>query len=112
MGTRIITLFALTFFICTQSTAQTDIVVKFNYSKLDLATIDKVDDAPIRFVSIFNQDAIDLLHELWEELPEIENLHVQKIFTHLKTTDTVSYSRLGHKVTVPPFWACFRIHIP
>ena len=61
--------------------------------------------------AIFNDRATDLMRDFFTDNPSAENLLVEKIFPDLTTKDTVSISRLGHKITIPPFWACFRISV-
>lgn len=92
--------------------AQTPTVIKFNYAMLDLKVIDQLDNKPVLFTRLFNNNAQKELEELLSELPEVKELHFQKIFPQLLSTDTISYSRLGERITVPPFWACFRVTVP
>ena len=40
------------------------------------------------------------------------NLDVQKLFPHLKTSDSLSIGRQGNVVYMPPFWATFIIRRP
>ncbi|MEY4937527.1 MAG: hypothetical protein RIS64_3886, partial [Bacteroidota bacterium] len=37
---------------------------------------------------------------------------VNKVFPQLRTTDTITTSRLGEKIPIPPFWATFVLHFP
>lgn len=47
-----------------------------------------------------------------QQYPGISDWQLTKIFPFLTTKDTVSISRLGDKVTIPPFWATFTLNIP
>jgi hypothetical protein len=39
-------------------------------------------------------------------------MQVHKIFPFLQSTDTISVTRLGEKITIPPFWAVFNLEVP
>jgi hypothetical protein len=60
--------------------------------------------------SIFNSKYKELIDDFLNQNPEAKQFQVEKIFPNLTTKDTVSISRQGHTVTIPPFWACFRIN--
>ena len=52
------------------------------------------------------------MEEMKLTLQGLDNLKIKKLFGHLKTTDSLSISRTGEKVFMPPFWATFHFEIP
>jgi subtilisin family serine protease len=88
------------------------VIVKVNYSYLNF---DKIDDRNLKtfeFGSIFSERAKTELNTLNSSFNGIIKWKAEKIFFNLTTKDTISISRLGEKVTIPPFWATFRLHVP
>lgn len=88
------------------------VIVKVNYSYLNF---DKIDDRNLKtfeFGSIFSERAKTELSSLNSSFNGIIKWKAEKIFFNLTTKDTISVSRLGEKVTIPPFWATFRLHVP
>ncbi|HLW09615.1 MAG TPA: S8 family peptidase [Fermentimonas sp.] len=86
--------------------------MKFNYSYLNYEFIDDKERRSSVFVEIFNQKAEKELDKLKILFPELLRSRVTKIFYFLSTEDSVSVSRQGHKVSIPPFWAAFNIEVP
>jgi subtilisin family serine protease len=83
------------------------VIVKINWKYLDF---NKIDDPTIRSGSIsefLNQEGLNFLEE--NEL--LKNRVVRKVFPFLKTTDTISVSRLGQDVRIPVFWNVFAFDI-
>lgn len=94
------------------SLAQEDIIVKFHYNFLDYQFIDDQNSVTATLNDIFNDNAERELGILKSEYPELFNTQVSKIFDFLGTKDSVSISRHGHEVTIPPFWAVFNLSVP
>ncbi len=104
----------MTFFKFT-GTAQSignNIIVKFNYYYLDFNKVDDPEMVSFPFKQILNSKAKSQLEELELIFPEIGSYTLTKIFKNLTTKDTVSISRLGEKITIPPFWAAFSLSLP
>lgn len=87
--------------------------MRLNHKLLDWS---KIDNPGIRsgIVSDFlNSDgrkhAINLVNA---GLLNISDLTCKKIFSHLRTSDSLSIGRQGNLVYMPPFWATFRIEKP
>lgn len=89
-----------------------EIILKFNYSYLNFDLVDDPNVLSLTFKNAFNSRAKEHLIELEELLPGIAEYEMTKIFPFLTTKDTVSISRLGNKITIPPFWACFTLNVP
>jgi hypothetical protein len=84
-------------------------VAKLQWYLLDRSVID---DSSILFTnlsSVLNSIGQERLAILEQSYPELGNMTVQKIFPFLKSTDTISITRLGNKITIPPFWATFQL---
>jgi subtilisin family serine protease len=104
----------MTFFKFT-GTAQSignNVIVKFNYYYLDFNKVDDPEMVSFPFKHILNSKAKSQLEELELIFPEIGSYTLTKIFKNLTTKDTVSISRLGEKITIPPFWAAFSLSLP
>lgn len=99
-------------FLIFKASAQESVVVKFNYSYLDFTVIDDYSIKKISFLKLFNEKAKNELTQLINDNPELAKCKLEKIFPKLTTKDTISISRLGEKVTIPPFWATFRLFVP
>ena len=94
------------------SFGQHSIIVKFNYADLDYSVIDDGTVINLPLIKALNLDGLRDLEYLKTLLPEIENYTITKVFPFLNTNDSISVSRLGQIVTIPPFWAVFRMEIP
>jgi len=88
------------------------VIVKFNYSYLNFDFIDDPSALSFTLKSVLNSRAKVQLHNLELIHPGIGEYQLTKIFPFLSTKDTVSISRLGQKVTIPPFWAAFTLTTP
>lgn len=90
----------------------TPIVVRVNYTCLNFDVINNDNLRQFDFEDVLNEKGIKLLSPLLTVYPEVNKLKIRKIFPNLTTNDTVSISRLGHRVTIPPFWATFQMIVP
>jgi len=79
---------------------------------LDREVIDNKSVLTTNLSSVLNDIGTERLAVLEQSYPELGNLQVMKIFPFLKSTDTISITRLGNKITIPPFWAAFELEIP
>lgn len=43
---------------------------------------------------------------------DVKNMVFVRLFNHLRTTDTISISRLGEQIRIPEFWSAFMLVIP
>jgi subtilisin family serine protease len=89
-----------------------EIILKFNYSYLNFDLVDDrgVFSFPVK--GILKSRAKEHWIKMEQQYPGISDWQLTKIFPFLTTKDTVSISRLGQKVTIPPFWATFTLNIP
>lgn len=89
-----------------------ELIIKFNYAFLDFNIIDNKEMVSFPMKTILNSKSKEYLNELENGWPGIGNWQITKIFPFLTTKDTISISRLGEKVTIPPFWAAFTLSAP
>ncbi len=92
--------------------SESQIIVKFNYSYLNFDEINNINSLVLPFKSVLNDRSKEQLNSLELLYPGISDYQISKIFPFLRTTDTVSISRLGEKITIPPFWATFNMKVP
>ncbi len=109
---RIIATLSLFFLFFAGNAQHHPIVLKINYAYLDFEKIDAHTSYELPFKHFLNARGLSELKTLETQLTGISELYLDKVFYFLTTKDTVSYSRLGEKVTVPPFWATFRMNLP
>lgn len=89
-----------------------ELIIKFNYAYLDFNIIDNKEMVSFPMKTILNSKSKEYLNELENGWPGIGNWQITKIFPFLTTKDTISISRLGEKVTIPPFWSAFILTVP
>lgn len=102
----LLSLFFISF--CLQAQTST-IVVKINYRYLDFNAIDNKQILSGRFHEFLNENGKSEIEKLAALIPSISSSPLEKVFPFLTTKDTVSISRLGHKITIPSFWSTFRL---
>ena len=103
-------IFQLFFF--TLSKAQSTfngITVRFNHCLLESEVIDSKESTFKSINEILNEKGKIIFSK--SEYDIIRNLQITKIFTSLKTSDSISISRNGNKIIIPPFWATFNIQV-
>lgn len=88
------------------------VMVRFNHTLLDLYEVDNWDDAYFQLEKMFSEEGISELAKIDQSRFNINQLECRKIFHNLKSSDTVSIGRQGHKVSIPPFWATFSVTKP
>jgi subtilisin family serine protease len=92
-------------------TTNRQVIIKFNYAYLDFNIVDDKDYFTFPVKQILKSSAKEYLLRMENEFPGFSDWELRKIFS-LTTKDTVSISRLGEKVTIPPFWAAFVLTLP
>lgn len=106
----------LTFLVSNSLNAQKElpnkVVVRFNFKLLDFAAIDDPTKLEGDLKSFLNPEGIRFADSLSNEGLDLKSLTVTKMFPYYFTKDSVSISRLGNKVSVPPFWATFHVSVP
>jgi hypothetical protein len=90
----------------------TDIVVRINYTYLNLDLIDKPSFNTFKFNEILNQEGKEQLKELENEYENLGSMQLSKIFGFMSWKDSISIARNGNKITIPPFWATFTLNVP
>jgi subtilisin family serine protease len=92
-------------------TTNRQVIIKFNYAYLDFNIVDNKYYFTFPVKQILKSSAKEYLLKMENEFPGFSDWELTKIFS-LTTKDTVSISRLGEKVTIPPFWAAFTLNVP
>ncbi len=90
----------------------TNLVVRVNYRYLDLDLIDNPSFDKFRFNEILNKKGKEQLKALESHYSNLGNYKLTKIFGFMSWKDSISISRQGTKVTIPPFWATFTLNVP
>jgi subtilisin family serine protease len=88
------------------------LVVRLNHKLLDYSMIDNPNLFKGSIGTFLNNDGKKVLQELNTSNDNFSELKIHKIFTHLKTSDSISISRTGDLVYMPPFWATFHFEVP
>jgi hypothetical protein len=47
-----------------------------------------------------------------DSIANLGDLNLVKLFPNHRTKDSISISRMGKQVYIPPFWATFKIEVP
>jgi subtilisin family serine protease len=114
--TKILVCF-LTVLVITNLSAQNNftsdyLVVRLNHKLVDFERIDNNSFNLTELSTFLNNQGREELNRLKDSILDLGNLEVEKIFPHLKTKDSISISRSGKRVYMPPFWATFKIYRP
>lgn len=107
----------LSFFLFSRSVAQNDfsedyIVVRLNHKFLDFEKIDNSDFDNKNLMSFLNEQGKLEIEKSNDSFANLGSLKLVKLFPNLKTKDSISISRMGNQVYIPPFWATFKIEVP
>lgn len=89
-----------------------NVVVRFNFKLLNFTAIDDPTKLEGDLKSFLNSDGIKFADSLSNEGLDLKSLTVKKMFPYYFTKDSISISRLGNKVSIPPFWATFHVAVP
>ncbi len=92
-------------------TTNRQVIIKFNYAYLDFNIVDNKYYFTFPVKQILKSSAKEYLLKMENEFPGFSDWELTKIFS-LTTKDTLSISRLGEKVTIPPFWAALTLNVP
>lgn len=95
-----------------QQQLPSEMVVRFNFKLLNWDRIDDDDISKGYLKDFLNTEGKQIANQIQEEGFNIGSLEVRKMFPHLHTSDSISISRLGKKVYMPPFWATFYVRVP
>jgi len=88
------------------------IVTRLNVKLLDWNKIDNPEFLEFPLKEILNEKGIIELEKIQIEGIDFGNIQLKKMFENYFTKDSISISRTGEKVFVPPFWATFYVEIP
>ncbi len=84
-------------------------VVRFNHTLLNYDVINDENQTKGVLSSFLNEKGRKIADSLSKKGVNFNTLQVEKMFYNWKTYDTVSISRQGNKVYIPPFWATFQV---
>lgn len=87
-------------------------VVRFNHLLLNHDAVNNETQTRGALASFLNERGQKIADSLKISGVDFNNLLIEKMFYKWKTYDTISISRQGSKVSIPPFWATFRVSIP
>lgn len=90
---------------------QVEYTVRLNHLLLDTAAINDFGKRAGTLSDFLNAQGRETAARLSGPI-DFSQLQVQKLFPHHRTVDTISISRQGSIVYIPPFWATFRIAVP
>jgi subtilisin family serine protease len=85
-----------------------EIVVKFNPDYVLKNQIDNLDLTYGSFTDFLNDEVTDAL----EGVISVNREKLVRIFNRLRTTDTISTSRLGEQIRIPEFWSSLIMTVP
>lgn len=89
------------------------LTVRFNTALLDFTVINNKSVNKISLNKLLNLKGNEELIKLQKKSKiNLTQLEAEKLFGHISTNDTISISRLGKPVRIPPFWATFRVYKP
>lgn len=89
-----------------------EVIVRLNFKLLDWEVVDDKEVNNSRIKDLLNDEGISYLEQLPQASFNFESLIAQKLFPGLTTADSISIGRQGQEVSVPPFWATFKIDVP
>ncbi len=83
------------------------IIVKFDPKLINRTVVNNLEKQEGTVLEFIDPKYIELAQSSEFFNGKLANLNMRKIFHSLKTTDTISISRLGSKVRIPEFWSAF-----
>lgn len=89
-----------------------NLVLRINYRYLDLDLIDDQSFHKFSFNEILNREGKEQLKILETSYSNLGDIKLTKIFGFMSWKDSISTSRQGNKITIPPFWATFTLTVP
>lgn len=96
----------------TPAYVKNQIIVRFDSS---IVNADQVNDGLMKYGNLpvfVKSNAISIIGNKLGNQSLTSLITVKKIFENLKTTDTISISRVEDTITIPPFWATFILSFP
>ncbi len=93
--------------------AQNNLILKFRPEFIDLPITEDVSKISYTFEELLNDEGDRTYHEyskqteLFQFLPR--NQTVFKVFGNLSWKDSLSITRFGDTIVIPPFWSCFSL---
>lgn len=105
------TLLLLLLILCFETDAQQTFIIKLNYKNLDYDIINDQTIGNCSFAKLFSNQNKEKARKFLSTFPELQNANAIKIFRNLTTHDSISVTRFGHTISIPPFWACFVIQM-
>ena len=90
----------------------TRVISRLNFKLLDWSVIDDESITSGSLKDFLSGEGLEYLAQFSDDEFDLGNLRMTKSFTFLKTSDSLSLSRQGEVINVPPFWATFRIEVP
>lgn len=92
---------------CQSNPYPNSIIVRLNHKLLNFEAIDNTELIGGRIEDFLNESGKKKLASLQPTI--FSGLYFRKSFRDLQTSDSVSISRTGQKVYIPPFWATFNV---
>lgn len=97
--------------ICSQE-SPTAYVVRFNHLLLNPDAVNNEEFRQGKLSDFLNERGKNSADSLKKNGIDFGSLVINKLFPGWNTTDTISISRQGSKVYIPPFWATFLVSVP
>ncbi|MBX2950781.1 MAG: S8 family serine peptidase [Crocinitomicaceae bacterium] len=102
---------SVTTHICSQELPK-HYVVRFNHSLLNPDAVNNAELREGKLTAFLNGRGKKTADSLKKNGLDFGSLVVSKLFPEWNTTDTISISRQGNTVWIPPFWATFVVSVP
>lgn len=91
--------------------AKQTFIIKLKYNVLNYNVINNTKIGASKFIELFKEPENEEVINFLNLFPELHNSSAFKIFRNLSTNDSISVTRFGHTIPIPPFWACFLIQV-
>lgn len=88
------------------------VVVRLNHKFLEWNKIDNQEFDNQLLLNFLNDQGKLELEKARDSIVHLENVRLVKLFPTLQTKDSISISRMGKVVYMPPFWATFKMEVP
>jgi hypothetical protein len=94
--------------------ASRELIVRVDTSLINRSQVDDLGREYWTLDEIFDPSFVTNLERQLELVCDNEHcpITVYRIFSRMKTTDTISISRLGDTISIPPFWSAFLFELP
>lgn len=91
---------------------ENEMVVRLNFKLLNWEVIDNDEFTRGVINDFLNPEGKKAAERIKEQGFDIGNIQARKMFPHFHTSDSISISRLGKPVSIPPFWATVYVKLP